>query len=80
MVALGVPPRQKARRITCYCFEFHTRGAMTARHKVSRSTERLPSRHRLGPGDMPLEAKRFRHVAVAVPEVAVGGFVAACPS
>jgi class 3 adenylate cyclase len=36
--------------------------------------------HRLGPGDMALEAKRFRHVAVAIPEVAVGGFVAASPS
>jgi hypothetical protein len=46
----------------------------------ARMTTRLPSRHRLGPGDMPLEAKRSRHVAVAIPEVAVGGFVAASSS
>jgi hypothetical protein len=31
------------------------------------------------PRDMPLEAKRFRHVAVAISEVAVGGFVTTCP-
>src|ERR1700747_1408116 len=37
----------------------------------------IPSRlcHRLGPSDMPLEAKRSRHVAVAIPIVAVGGLV-----
>ena len=33
--------------------------------------------HRLGPSDMPFEAKCFRHGAVAVPVVAVGGLVAA---
>ena|ERR1700682_5243475 len=34
-----------------------------------------PSRHRLAPGDMSLEAKRCRHGAVAVPIVAVGVLV-----
>ena len=29
----------------------------------------LPSRHRLGPRHMPFEAKCFRHVAVAIPQV-----------
>src|SRR5271163_4428166 len=28
--------------------------------------------HRLSPRDMALEAKRFRHVAVAIPEVRIG--------
>jgi hypothetical protein len=32
--------------------------------------------HRLGPDDMAFEAKRFRHVAVAIPEVAILGLVA----
>ncbi len=35
-----------------------------------------PSWHRLGPGDMSFEAKRFRHVAVAIPIVAIGSVVA----
>jgi hypothetical protein len=38
-----------------------------------------PSRHCLGPRDMPLEAKRFRHVAVAIPEVAIAGGIAVSP-
>jgi hypothetical protein len=37
------------------------------------------SRHRIGPGDMTLEAKRFRHVAVAIPVFAVDGIVTASP-
>ena len=41
---------------------------------------RSPSWHRLGPRDMSFEAKRSCHVAVAIPEVAVGGFVAASSS
>jgi len=40
---------------------------------------RPPSWHRLGPRDMPLEAMRFRHVAVAIPEIGVGHHVAASP-
>ena len=35
--------------------------------------------HRLGPGDVSFEAKRFRHGAVAIPEVPVGNLVAAGP-
>ena len=35
--------------------------------------------HRLGPRDMPLEAKRSRHVAVAIPEVRVGRRIAVSP-
>jgi hypothetical protein len=37
------------------------------------------SRHRLGPRDVPLEAKGFRHLAVAIPIVSVGGLVTARP-
>ena len=37
---------------------------------------RPPSWHRLGPRDMSFVAKRSRHVAVAVPIVAIGGVVA----
>jgi hypothetical protein len=32
--------------------------------------------HGLSPGDMPFEAKRSRHVAVAIPEVCISGGVA----
>jgi hypothetical protein len=39
----------------------------------------LPSRHRLGPRDMPFEAKCFRHVAVVIPEVRVSRGVAVSP-
>src|ERR1700756_4266904 len=35
--------------------------------------------HRLSPRDMSFEAKRFRHVAVAVPEVRVSRAIAASP-
>ena len=37
------------------------------------------SRHRLGQGDMPLEAKPFRHVAVAIPELRIRRGVAVSP-
>ena len=35
-----------------------------------------PLRHRLGPGDMSLEVGRFRHLAVAIPEVRVSRGIA----
>jgi hypothetical protein len=35
--------------------------------------------HRLGPGDMPLEAKCFRHVAVAIPELRVSRGITVSP-
>jgi hypothetical protein len=35
--------------------------------------------HRVSPVKMPLEAKRFRHVAVAIPIVAVANLVTLCP-
>ena len=38
-----------------------------------------PSWHHLGPRDMPLEAKRSRHVAVAIPEVRVSPGIAVSP-
>src|SRR4029077_3430702 len=38
-----------------------------------------PSPHRLGPLDVPLEAQRCRHRALAIPIVAVGGLVSARP-
>jgi hypothetical protein len=46
---------------------------------INRGTETSPSRHRLGPRDMPFKLKRFRHVAVAIPEVRVTCRVAASP-
>jgi hypothetical protein len=36
-------------------------------------------RHRLGPVDMPLKLKRFRHVAVAIPQVRVSRGIAVSP-
>ena len=46
-------------------------------------TARTPSParlcHRLGPGDMSFEAKRSRHVAVAIPEVRIGRGIAVSP-
>jgi hypothetical protein len=35
--------------------------------------------HRLGPGDMPLEAKGSRHVAVAIPQVRISRRIAVSP-
>jgi hypothetical protein len=35
--------------------------------------------HRVGPSDMPFKLRRFRHVAVAIPIVAMGGLVAVSP-
>ena len=52
-------------------------GVMRARRLTNQARR---SWHRLGPVDMPFEAKRSRHTAVAIPEVAVGGFVAVSPS
>src|SRR5580693_3711685 len=40
---------------------------------------RPPSWHRLGPRDMSFEAKRSRHIAVAVPELRVSRGIAVCP-
>jgi hypothetical protein len=55
--------------------------ASAMRHVAGRifARLRLLSRHRLSPGDMPLEAKRFRHVAVAVSIVSIGGLIAVSP-
>jgi hypothetical protein len=50
-----------------------------AQFRMAHKPSPLRLRHRLGPVDMAFEAKRFRHVAVAIPEVAVGGFVTTCP-
>ena len=43
------------------------------------SAKRRRSWHCLGPLDMPLEAKGFRHVAVAIPQVRVGPGIAVSP-
>jgi len=40
---------------------------------------RPPSWHRLGPRDMSFEAKRSRHVAVAIPEVCISCGIAVNP-
>ena len=47
---------------------------------IKRGAERSPSRHRLGPRHVPLEAKRCRHGAIAIPEVAVRDLVAVATS
>ena len=41
--------------------------------------EHSTSWHGVGPGDVPLEAKRCRHVAVAISELRVGGGIAVSP-
>jgi hypothetical protein len=55
-----------------------TSGAgLVAQRGSQRPAMAIPlSWHRLGPGDMPLEAKGSRHVAVATAVVAIGGVVA----
>src|SRR5271165_858033 len=67
-------------RVTAPC-SLARRQWRSVRNRLTHSRDTGPPRswHRLGPLDMPLEAKRFRHVAVAIPEVAVGGFVTTCP-
>ena len=47
---------------------------------INRGVELPPSCHRLGPRDMALEAKRSRHVAVAIPVFAIAGIVTVSPS
>jgi hypothetical protein len=62
-----------------YCSVFNSSPSMRLirnRLAYSRGTEQPLSWHRLGPLDMPLVAKRFRHVAVAVPEVRVSRVIA----
>jgi hypothetical protein len=49
------------------------------REMIERGWNERPSRHRLGPRDMTLEAKGFRHVAVAIPEVLVSRGIAVSP-
>ena len=39
----------------------------------------LTSCHRPRPGDVSLEAERYRHVSVAISELRVGGGIAVCP-
>jgi hypothetical protein len=46
---------------------------------ITRKPIPSPSCHRLGPGDMPLEAQRFRHVTVAVPHMRVRSGIAVSP-
>jgi hypothetical protein len=50
-----------------------------ARCSARRQRWRLPLRHRLGPRDMSFEAKRSRHVAVAIPESCVSPDIALSP-
>jgi len=58
-----------------------TSGAgLVAQRGSQRPAMAIPlSRHFLAPGDMPFEAKGFRHVAVAIPEVCVSSVVAVSP-
>jgi hypothetical protein len=55
-----------------------TSGAgLVAQHGSQRPAMAIPSsRHRLGPRDMSLEAKRSRHVAVAIPEIRISRVIA----
>jgi hypothetical protein len=58
-----------------------TSGAgLVAQRGSQRPAMAIPlSLHFLAPGDMPLVAKCFRHVAVAIPIVSIGGVVAVSP-
>ena len=47
--------------------------------RPDKDSDRPPLWHHLAPPDMPLEAKRFRHVAVAIPVVRVSRSIALCP-
>src|SRR5271157_3185415 len=47
--------------------------------KLGRPPDLPPSGHGLGPRDMSFVAKRFRHVAVAIPEVRVSRGIAVSP-
>jgi hypothetical protein len=46
----------------------------------TRAAEEPPSWHRLGPGDVPFEAQRCRHRAIAPHQIPVGNVVAARPA
>jgi hypothetical protein len=49
------------------------------REMIDRVLNDRPLWHRLGPRDMTLEAKGFRHVAVAITEVSVSRGIAVSP-
>ena len=71
---------------SCAAKAFRMRSASVSHRPVEPSTSvnrnvttpegEPPSWHRLGPGDMPLEAKGFRHVAVTIPEIRVSRGIA----
>src|SRR5271166_4443805 len=69
--------RPRAYRVSAVlCRVEHLWGTSGAGLVAQRGSQRpamaiLLSWHRLGPRDMPLEAERFRHVAVVIPEVRV---------
>ena len=69
----GVPPPYRS----CLAAYFQL-ASISLRQVVGRVFARLRpwSWHRFGPCDMPFEAKRFRHVAVAIPQVHVGRAIA----
>jgi hypothetical protein len=76
-----------ASNLKCLCRK-HIRNRMihrfllnqsASRQGRTRTADRPPSWHRLGPRNMPLEAKRFRHVAVAIPQVCVSRGIAVSP-
>ena len=54
-------------------------GLVPARWSITGKPIPTSSWHRLGPSDMPLEAKRSRHVAVAIPEIRVRRGIAVSP-
>jgi hypothetical protein len=92
--ALGQSARSRSQRITHFwpswdcvatdvaqlsqMLAFQTLSAVMA-EATYQSGYNPPSWHCLGPGNMPLKAKRCRHVAVAIPIVSVGGLVTARP-
>ena len=76
--------RPRAYRVSAVLCRVEHRGTSGAGLVAQRGSQRPamaipPSWHCLGPGDMSLEAKRFRHVAVAIPEVRVSGGIAVRP-
>ena len=74
--SIAAPPDPVARAPRSHC---KTWRLATAQFRMAHRPSPPRSWHRLGPVDMPFEAKRFRHVAVAIPIVAIRGVVAVSP-
>jgi hypothetical protein len=75
------PRAYRVSAVLCRVEHNGTSGAgLVAQRGSQRPAMAIPlSWHRLGPRDMSLEAKRSRHVAVAIPEVRISCGIAVSP-